>query len=167
MNKFRLALVSTGGTIEKTYDELSGLLSNDVSMLDFLLTSIVTDIEISRIRLMNKDSRNMSIKDHKLIADTVEVNSEDHDAIVIVHGTDKLVETGNEIYNRQNFSVPVILTGAMRPFQLKKTDATQNITESLLAAKILSPGVYCVMHNKVLSFPGVVKGYTLGTFVKG
>ena len=25
MNKFRLALVSTGGTIEKTYDELDGL----------------------------------------------------------------------------------------------------------------------------------------------
>ena len=97
MKRFKLALISTGGTIEKTYDEFSGLLSNDVSMLDFLLTSIVTDIEFTRIRLMNKDSGDMGPKDHKLIADTAALNFADHNAVVIVHGTDKLVETGEEI----------------------------------------------------------------------
>ncbi len=32
--KKRIALISTGGTIEKTYDELSGVLANGVSVLD-------------------------------------------------------------------------------------------------------------------------------------
>ena len=39
--------------------------------------------------------------------------------------------------------------------------------EALLAVQILEPGVYCVMHNKVLRFPGVSKDYEEGTFVGG
>ena len=34
----------------------------------------------------------------------------------------------------------------------------------LLAAQVLEPGVYCVIHNKVLRFPGVVKDHARGTF---
>ena len=36
----RIALISTGGTIEKTYDELQGVLQNQVSNLDVLLASL-------------------------------------------------------------------------------------------------------------------------------
>ncbi len=36
----RIALISTGGTIEKTYDELSGMLANRVSVLDVMLPSL-------------------------------------------------------------------------------------------------------------------------------
>ena len=35
--RLRVALISTGGTIEKTYDELEGVLVNDVSNLDIVL----------------------------------------------------------------------------------------------------------------------------------
>ena len=38
--KRRIALISTGGTIEKTYDELSGVLANKVSVLDVMLASL-------------------------------------------------------------------------------------------------------------------------------
>ena len=33
----RIALISTGGTIEKTYDKLAGVLANQVSVLDVML----------------------------------------------------------------------------------------------------------------------------------
>ena len=36
----RIALISTGGTIEKTYDELRGVLENQVSVLDVMLASL-------------------------------------------------------------------------------------------------------------------------------
>ena len=36
----RIALLSTGGTIEKTYDELSGMMTNQVSVLDVMLESL-------------------------------------------------------------------------------------------------------------------------------
>ena len=55
----------------------------------------------------------------------------------------------------------------MRPFELRRTDATQNLTEALLAVQILPPGVYVSMHNRVLAFPGVRKDPATLTFVKG
>ena len=55
---------------------------------------------------------------------------------------------------------------AMRPFELRRTDATQNLTEALLAVQILPPGVYVSMHNRVLAFPGVRKDSATLTFVK-
>ena len=39
----RIALISTGGTIEKTYDELSGLLDNRVAVLDVMPRGVVRD----------------------------------------------------------------------------------------------------------------------------
>ena len=54
----------------------------------------------------------------------------------------------------------------MRPFEMKRTDAAQNVTEALLAVQILPAGVYVAMHNRVLRFPGVVKDRSLGTFVR-
>ena len=53
----------------------------------------------------------------------------------------------------------------MRPYELRNTDAIQNMTEALLAAQFMPAGVYVAMHNKILSFPGVVKDLNLGTFV--
>jgi L-asparaginase len=54
----------------------------------------------------------------------------------------------------------------MRPYELRATDALQNLTEALLAVQLLPPGVYVSMHNQVLPFPGVVKDRLQGTFVK-
>ena len=45
----------------------------------------------------------------------------------------------------------------MRPYELRHTDAVQNLTEALLAVQLISPGVYVAMHNRVIEFPGVVK----------
>ena len=61
---------------------------------------------------------------------------------------------------------PIVLTGAMRPYVMRNTDASQNLTEALLAVQVLASGVYVAMHNKVLTFPGVVKDRDRGTFVR-
>jgi L-asparaginase len=49
--------------------------------------------------------------------------------------------------------VPVILTGAKRPHELRNTEALQNLSEALLAVQLLEPGVYGAMHNRILEFP--------------
>lgn len=166
MSKQRIALISTGGTVEKTYNEMEGVLHNVYSVLDVMLASLLLEgVEIARVPLMNKDSLQMSEEDHALIARTAEAMAQAHDAVVIVHGTDKLPDTGERICEIvAEPRVPIVLTGAMRPYMLRNTDAVQNLTEALLAAQILAPGVYCVMHNKVLRFPGVVKDYDQMTF---
>ena len=42
----------------------------------------------------------------------------------------------------------------MRPYELRHTDAIQNMTEALTAVQVVQPGVYVAMHNRVLQFPG-------------
>ena len=89
-----------------------------------------------------------------------------HDGVIVVHGTDRLAVTGDRIVAEYGVPrVPVVLTGAMRPYVMRNTDAVQNLTEAFLAVQILAPGVYVAMQNQVLQFPGVVKDTERGTFV--
>jgi L-asparaginase len=164
----KIILISTGGTIEKTYCELSGILNNDVSVLDIMLSRLdILGVEIDRLALMNKDSLDMSAEDHALIAATAIRGSHTHDGVVVVHGTDRLTITGDKVLQMQEpLGGPVVFTGAMRPYALRNTDSMQNLVEALLAVQLCEPGVYVAMHNKVLSFPGVSKDLQLGTFVK-
>ncbi len=167
MQPSRIALISTGGTIEKTYDPLSGLLTNGVSVLDVMLGSLeLRGLTLERVRLMNKDSLEMTEADHDLIAQAAVLHAQSVDGVVIVHGTDRLATTGERIHAMGPPAVPVVLTGAMRPYMLRTTDALQNLTESLVAVRLLKPGVYVVMHGQTLEFPGVVKDTKLGTFVR-
>lgn len=163
----RIALISTGGTIEKTYDELSGVLDNKVAVLDVMLSQLeLRGVDLHRVRLMNKDSRDMTDDDHTFIADTAIEFLREFDGAVIVHGTDRLAITGERIIERTPVpDKPIVLTGAMRPYALRATDALQNLTEALLAVQVAPPGVYVAMHNQLLQFPGVVKSAALGTFV--
>lgn len=163
----RIAVVSTGGTIEKTYDELDGVLSNRLNVLDVMLASLqIQGVDIVRVPLMNKDSLDMDNEDHDLIAETAGQMAEAHDGVVVVHGTDRLTVSGERAHARLGLPpVPIVFTGAMRPYELRTSDAMQNLTEALLAVQLVAPGIYVAMHNKVLSFPGVVKDREHGTFV--
>ena len=166
--KRRIALISTGGTIEKTYDELSGVLANHVSVLDVMLASLeLRGVEVQRVPLMNKDSLEMSADDHTLIAETAARLARETDGVVVVHGTDRLAASGDRVVELVGTPAsPVVFTGAMRPYELRSTDALQNLIEALLAVQLLAPGVYVAMHNQVLQFPGVTKDRNAGTFVK-
>ncbi len=164
----RIAVISTGGTIEKTYDELEGVMANEVSVLEVMLAALELEgVSVVRVPLMNKDSLRMTAAEHDLIARTAGTMAEAYDGVIVVHGTDRLAVTGERCVEILGTPpVPVVLTGAMRPFELKRTDATQNLTEALMAVQLLEPGVYVVMHNRVLRFPGVVKDRQRGCFVR-
>jgi L-asparaginase len=166
--KRSIALISTGGTIEKTYDELRGVLENQVSVLDVMLASLeLRGVEVHRVQLMNKDSLDMSPEDHTLIAETAGRLARDHAGVVVVHGTDRLAVTGERIVELIGTpAAPIVLTGAMRPWELRTSDALQNLTEALTAVQLVAPGVYVAMHNQVLRFPGVIKDPERRTFVK-
>src|SRR5215470_13126455 len=163
-----IALISTGGTIEKTYDELRGVLENQISVLDVMLASLeLRGVAVHRVPLMNKDSLDMSPDDHTLIAQTAARLAESHAGVVVVHGTDRLAVSGHRVVELAGTpGSPIVFTGAMRPYELRSTDALQNLTEALLAVQLIEPGVYVAMHNQVLQFPGVVKDAQHRTFVK-
>ena len=166
-------LITTGGTIEQTYDEQSGELVNRRSMVKSMLRSLrLEDTTLNTIELMEKDSSVLTDRDRTRISDLVGALIGDADApeaggIVILHGTDTLCDTGEHLHAHVSSpTVPIVLTGALRPFEMKRSDALQNLTEAIFAAGILEPGIYCVAHGRAMRFPGVIKDKDRGTFIR-
>ena len=164
----RIAMLTTGGTIEKTFSEHDGSLRHAMTTLPKLLATFrLPDLVIDTKQILFKDSLEITDGEREHILAEVRKASESAstDAVIILHGTDTLEQTG-ELLERElaPHRVPVILTGAMRPYEFRDTDAIQNVTEALLAARLVDPGVYAVMHNRVLRFPGVHKNRENLTF---
>lgn len=168
----RITLITTGGTIEKTYEEQSGELVNRRSIVRRMLQELrLEDTEVSVLELMSKDSLDMTDRDRARLSEVVHaiVGGEREEGkqagVVILHGTDTLTVTGERLLaDLPEPPVPIVLTGAMRPFEMKRSDALQNLTEAIFAVGVLPPGIYSVAHGRALRFPGVVKDRTRGTF---
>jgi L-asparaginase len=169
-----ITLITTGGTIEKTYDEQSGQLLNRRSIVQRMLRRLrLEDATIGIIELLSKDSLHLTDADRQQIADVVRATAGTRSApghtggVVILHGTDTLAVTGEKLCaDIPDPAVPIILTGAMRPYEMSRSDALQNLTEALFATGIARPAVYASAHGRLLSFPGVRKDRERGTFTK-
>jgi len=163
----RVYLVSTGGTIEKVYSEQSGTVENRAAKLDRYLKMLrLPDCEIESIQLMNKDSLEMTEADRDEVRDRVAELLLEDAPIVISHGTDTMVETGRFLEKSlAELKVPIVLTGAMTPLGFEGSDGLQKLTESLMAARLLGPGVYVVMHGQVFPVSKARKDKDKATFV--
>ena len=96
---------------------------------------------------------------------TIESQLQKNHPIVVLHGTDTMAKSAERIHNDiPNPSQPIVFTGAMVPMGFEDSDARQNVTEAMLASKLLAPGVYISFHNKVFKVPGVRKNPKLRTF---
>ena len=161
----RIYLLATGGTMEKVYSEQTGSVVNEEFKIDRYLARLrLPETEVILTHLMNKDSLDMTVADRELVLAAVKAR---FDApVVISHGTDTMVETGLYLEPRVGpLTAPIILTGAMTPLGFEGTDGLQNLTESLLAARIVSPGIYVVMHNEVFPVSSVKKDRERGRFI--
>jgi L-asparaginase len=162
----RIYVLSTGGTIEKVYSEQQGSVYNRESKLDGYLKRLrMHDTEVLVTHLMNKDSLDMTLQDREQVLEAVRTRLDA--PIVITHGTDTMVETGKHIQEGlAMLDHPIILTGAMSPLGFEGSDGLQNLTESFLAARILPPGVYVVIHNEVFPIDCVRKDREHARFVR-
>jgi L-asparaginase len=166
---FRLALLATGGTLEKSYDAHVGTLTLDQPVIEALLAGLEhPDIEIAVTRVMAIDSLDMGEAERVQIVATARrcLVRESPDAVVVTHGTDTLAETAAALATGlAGLDRPVVLTGAMRPFRVAGSDAAQNVAQAVMAARLLGPGVYAVFHGRVLPAGRIVKDYQRLTFV--
>ena len=111
------------------------------------------------------DSANITPAHWQQLAALLAEHWDRYRGFIILHGTDTLSKTGELLHEELGeLPIPVVMTGAMRPYEFRDTDALQNVTEALLAARLVAPGVYVVMHNRVLPFPGVYKDRSTLTF---
>ena len=163
----RIYLITTGGTIEKVYSEQTGTVENLAAKIDRYFGLLrLPDTDVETIPIMNKDSLEMTDEDRQRVLEAVRSALQDPAPVLITHGTDTMVETGLLLQRElPGLSVPIVLTGAMTPLGFEASDGLQNLTESLLAARLLPPGIYVVMHNQVFPIDRVRKDRTLARFV--
>jgi len=161
-------VITTGGTIEKVYSEKTGEVTNLESKIDRYLKLLrLPDSDVKIVPLMNIDSLHMTDADRATIVETVKKLLPERAPILITHGTDTMVETGLYLQRAlPKLEVPIVLTGAMAPLGFEGSDALQNLTESLIALRIIAPGIYVVSHNQVFPISNVRKDKALGRFVR-
>jgi L-asparaginase len=167
----RVHLITTGGTIEKRYVEQAGSMENTDPQIRRCLSMLrLPTMDITVEELMNKDSLFMTDADRACIAERALASAMQNIPVLITHGTDTVVETGHGIAQALRTklpgnTVPILCTGAMTPFGIEGSDALQNLTEALLATRLMAPGVYLSFHGEVFPIADVKKDRENSRFI--
>lgn len=167
MEANKILVITTGGTIDKTYNERKGRLENIDRNIENNLKKLLRlpGTQIEFVSLMQKDSLHMTCADWEVICSTIEEYQYFANPIVVLHGTDTLEYTVQ--YCSQKIprpKVPIVFTGAMKPFGFVDSDAIQNVCEAFLVAKLLKPNFYVSFHNRVFLGNNVQKNKDTLTF---
>lgn len=165
--KMPLYILTTGGTIEKVYDEFEGSLENrDTIVKNKILQKLrlpYTEIIVKQI--LSKDSLYMDDNDRESILKSIKAHEKGKNPIVVLHGTDTLDVTARYCFEHHpGVTVPVVFTGAMRPMGFDDSDAPQNVIEAIFASRILLPGYFATFHGKLFLVPNIRKNKSRGTF---
>ena len=156
-----IRIVVTGGTFDKTYDEISGRLSFGSTHLPEMLRLGRSRVETTIETLMMIDSLDMTDSDRARIVESCVRCPETR--IVITHGTDTMVETARAVAQGVTEKT-VVLTGAMVPYAFGSSDGLFNLGSALSFAEVLPPGVYIAMNGQHFVWDRVRKNREAGVF---
>ena len=151
----------TGGTFDKTYDEIRGRLAFGDTHLPEMLRLGRSRVEVSIRTLMMIDSLEMTDADRQLILQNCRSAAEER--IVITHGTDTMTDTAR-VLGEAGLSKTIVLTGAMVPYAFGSSDGLFNLGSALSFVQALPPGVYLAMNGRCFAWDDVVKNRELGIF---
>jgi len=158
-----IRILITGGTFDKTYDELTGKLFFADTHLPQMLERGRCELELVVRTLMMIDSLEMTEADRVLIAANCRQAAENR--IVITHGTDTMVDTAGFLAAQLDGSgKTVVLTGAMVPFTFNSSDGLFNLGSALSFVQVLPPGVYIAMNGRYFPWDNVRKNREKGVF---
>jgi L-asparaginase len=156
-----IAIVTTGGTIDKTYfDALSTYQVGETVVEHVLKVGRVTR-PYKIIEAFRKDSLELTDADRAELFKIV--SGLNNTCVLITHGTDTMTETAKVLQ-----SIPdktIVLVGALSPARFAESDAEFNIGMAFAIAQSAPPGVYITMNGTVFSGDNVRKDRESGCFV--
>jgi L-asparaginase len=135
----QILIIYTGGTIGMMSDPITKVLRpiNFEQIMDN-----VPELDKLNCRLKVHsfdeiiDSSNMNPAIWSELARLIEVNYDDVDGFVILHGSDTMAFTASVLsFMLQNLGKPVIFTGSQLPISAVRTDAKENLMTSIEIAK--------------------------------
>jgi L-asparaginase len=156
-----IRILVTGGTFDKEYDELTGLLYFKETHLPEMLRLGRCRVPVTLETVMLVDSLHMGDADRDRIV--VRCRNSEESCIVITHGTDTMVETARTIAAAE-LGKTVVLTGAMIPYAFGSSDGLFNLGSALSFVQTLAPGVYIAMNGTHFRWDAVRKNRQTGVF---
>lgn len=151
----------TGGTFDKSYDELGGRLFFKDSHLPEMLRLGRCELSVELRTLMMIDSLEMTDTDRDLILQNCRAAKEDR--IVITHGTDTMEVTARTL-GSAGLAKTIVITGAMVPYKFGSSDGQFNLGSALAFVQTLAHGVYVVMNGRCFNWDNVTKDRATGAF---
>ncbi len=157
-----MLILNSGGTFNKRYNMLTGELEVPVDnyAVERILESFVEKLPLAGV--VYKDSLEMDMNDRKMIADIIFHSSERE--FVIVHGTDTMEITAEflaEIFEDR----VIVLTGAMKPFEIDHVESSLNLGLAVgFAQGCEKNGVYICMNGYIKPWDQIHKNKNLGRF---
>jgi len=153
MDKPRIFVAYTGGTIgmkrtEDGYQPVPGYLQKLMAEIPQFRNADVPDYHIEQFDPL-LDSSNMTPADWGKIARALVAAYRDHDAFLVIHGTDTMAFTASALsFMLAGFAKPVVVMGSQIPLAETRNDAQ----ESLLTSLILLGKYHARLHDVYLFF---------------
>lgn len=157
-----LRIVATGGTFDKRYDPIAGTLGFGRTHLHEIVERARLAGPVAVDAPLQLDSLDMTDTDRARVLDACQAAPEG--AIIVVHGTDTMVETARVIAGASLPGKCIVLTGAMVPYDLAGSDALFNLGFAAACARLLAPGVWIAMNGRVHAWDRVRKDREKGVF---
>ena len=157
-----MLILNSGGTFNKRYNKIRGNL--EVPFDNIVIETILDSFEdkYSLAGLIYKDSLDFESEDRKTIANIIKESEES--VFILIHGTDTMHLTA-EFLDEILTNKLVLITGAMKPFEIDKIEATLNLGIAIGFAKASrDKGVYICMNGYVEKFNNISKNIDLGKF---
>lgn len=145
----RVAVVTTGGTIEHFVGDSNGVAELGYDVANLLDGVAAAGIDVSVDALFQKGSRNLTPDDWGEIAGAVRAAlDEGVDGIVVLHGTDTMHYSAAAVAFAMGLtSVPIVFTGSIMPGSQVDGDATDNLRDAIAVAAFADIAEVCVVFS--------------------
>lgn len=156
-----IRIIVTGGTFDKHYDEIEGVLTFRETHLPNILRQVRVTVPVAVETNQLMDSLHMTHTDRLRILEACRNAPEEK--IVVTHGTDTMVETAR-VLGEANLPKTIVLTGAMIPYTVYGSDSLFNLGSSISVVQLLPPAVYVAINGRVFNWDNVRKNRSSGVF---
>ncbi|MEW9111372.1 asparaginase [Cytobacillus gottheilii] len=166
MNRKKILLIHTGGTISMSEDSSTGAVStNEKNPLTDKTNELHALADLIVEEPFNLPSPHITVKEMYILKNLIEdhVERKDISGVVITHGTDTLEETAYFLDLTVDVQLPVVLTGAMRSSNEIGSDGLYNLISSIRVAmseEAHYKGVLVVLNDEIHTAKNVTKTHT-------
>ena len=161
-----VAVLTTGGTIDKVYFDANSEYAVGASVVDELLKEAHVDAPYRVVEVLRKDSLELDDDDRAQVAAAI-INCVER-CVIVTHGTDTMTKTAASLASIEGKTEgkTIVLTGALSPARFARSDATFNVGMAFAAVQTLTRGVYIVMNGQVFESGQVEKDSQNNVFVR-